>query len=88
MAYDYSKLLGRITEKYGTQAQFSGAMGMHRANEVRPVLKRVAAMAERTGCAVLLIGHMNKAQGLKAGYRGLFAAGDCRRRHTRIFFYP
>ena len=28
MAYDYSKLLGRITEKYGTQAQFSGAMGM------------------------------------------------------------
>ena len=44
---------------------------MHRANEVRPVLKRVAAMAERTGCAVILIGHMNKAQGLKAGYRGL-----------------
>ena len=27
MAYDYSKLLGRITEKYGSQAQFSGAMG-------------------------------------------------------------
>ena len=46
-------------------------MDMHRANEVRPVLKRVAAMAERTGCAVILIGHMNKAQGLKSGYRGL-----------------
>ena len=28
-------------------------------------------MAERTGCAVILIGHMNKAQGLKSGYRGL-----------------
>lgn len=28
MAYDYSKLLGRITEKYGTQVRFSGAMGM------------------------------------------------------------
>lgn len=28
MAYDYSKLLGRITEKFGTQARFSGAMGM------------------------------------------------------------
>ena len=28
MAYDYSKLLGRITEKYGTQARFSAAMGL------------------------------------------------------------
>lgn len=28
MAYDYSKLLGRITEKFGTHARFSGAMGM------------------------------------------------------------
>lgn len=28
MVYDYSKLLGRITEKYGTQVRFSGAMGM------------------------------------------------------------
>lgn len=28
MAYDYSKLLGRIIEKYGSQAKFSGAMGL------------------------------------------------------------
>ena len=35
------------------------------------VLAVVAAMAERAGCAVILIGHMNKAQGLKSGYRGL-----------------
>lgn len=28
MAYDYSKLLGRIIEKYGTQARFSEAMGL------------------------------------------------------------
>ncbi len=28
MAYDYSKLLGRITEKYGTQAKFSIALGL------------------------------------------------------------
>ena len=53
------------------QAYLGDGVDMHRANEVRPVLKRVAAMAERTGCAVILIGHMNKAQGLKAGYRGL-----------------
>lgn len=28
MAYDYSKLLGRIIEKYGTQTKFAGAMGL------------------------------------------------------------
>jgi len=28
MAYDYSKLLGRITEKFGTQANFSKALGL------------------------------------------------------------
>lgn len=53
------------------QAYLGDGVDMHRANEVRPVLKCVAAMAERTGCAVILIGHMNKAQGLKSGYRGL-----------------
>lgn len=28
MPYDYSKLLGRITEKYGSQSKFSVAMGL------------------------------------------------------------
>lgn len=28
MAYNYNKLLGRITEKFGTQARFSNAMEM------------------------------------------------------------
>lgn len=28
MAYDYNKLLGRITEKFSTQSRFAGAMGM------------------------------------------------------------
>ena len=28
MSNDYSKLLGRITEKFGTQANFSQAMGL------------------------------------------------------------
>lgn len=53
------------------QAYLGSEVDMHRANEVRPVLKRIAAVAERTQCAVVLIGHMNKAQGLKSGYRGL-----------------
>lgn len=28
MAYNYRKLLGKIVEKYGTQAKFAAAMGM------------------------------------------------------------
>ena len=53
------------------QAYLGSDVDMHRANEVRPVLKRISAIAERTQCAVILVGHMNKAQGLKSGYRGL-----------------
>jgi len=53
------------------QAYLGCDVDMYRANEVRPVIKRLCAMADRTGCAVVLIGHMNKAQGLKASYRGL-----------------
>lgn len=34
-------------------------------------MKKLSAVAERTGCAVVLIGHMNKASGMKSGYRGL-----------------
>ena len=53
------------------QAYLGEDVDMHRANEVRPIMKRVAAMAERTHCAVILVGHMNKAQGQKSTYRGL-----------------
>jgi len=53
------------------QAYLGCDVDMYRANEVRPVIKRLCSMADRTGCAVILIGHMNKAQGLKASYRGL-----------------
>ena len=53
------------------QAYLGGNVDMHRANEVRPVFKRLCAIADRTGCAIILIGHMNKAQGLKSSYRGL-----------------
>ena len=44
---------------------------MHRANEVRPVFKQLCEMADKTGCAVVLIGHMNKDSKGKAMYRGL-----------------
>ncbi|MFR8283678.1 MAG: AAA family ATPase [Faecalibacterium sp.] len=51
------------------QAYLGSDVDMHRANEVRPVLKRIASIAEQTQCAVILIGHMNKAQGIKSSYR-------------------
>jgi len=44
---------------------------MHRANEVRSVFKQLCEMADKTGCAVVLIGHMNKDSKGKAMYRGL-----------------
>jgi len=53
------------------QAYLGGDTDMHRANELRQIFKRVCLMMERTGCAVILIGHMNKAQGMKSAYRGL-----------------
>ena len=53
------------------QAFLGAGVDMNRANEVRPILKRLGDMAQRTGCAVLLIGHLNKASGAKSTYRGL-----------------
>ncbi|MDD2956237.1 MAG: AAA family ATPase [Oscillospiraceae bacterium] len=50
---------------------YLGGIDMHRANEVRPIFKKLCQMAERTGCAIVLIGHMNKMQGAKSNYRGL-----------------
>ena len=44
---------------------------MHRANEVRPILKRLGSVAEQMGCAVVLIRHLNKMQGQKSGHRGI-----------------
>jgi len=53
------------------QAFVGGKMDMNRANKVRPLMKSLGDMAQRTGCAVLLVSHINKARGTKAGYRGL-----------------
>lgn len=51
---------------------FLGAdVDMHRANEIRPVMKRVAVLAEKYQCAIILIGHMNKNSNGKSSYRGL-----------------
>lgn len=44
---------------------------MNRANEVRPIFMRLGQVAQRTGCAILLIGHLNKAAGMQSLQRGL-----------------
>lgn len=44
---------------------------MHRANEIRPLMKRIAVLAEKYHCAIILIGHMNKNSNGKSSYRGL-----------------
>lgn len=53
------------------QAYLGADVDMHRANEIRPVMTHLSGIAERYGCAVVLIGHMNKATGMKSTYRGL-----------------
>ena len=37
------------------QAYLGSGVDMHRANEIRPIMKKLSAVAERTGCAVILI---------------------------------
>ena len=53
------------------QGYLGGKVDMNRANEIRTVLRNVAAVAERTGCAIVLVGHLNKATGANSAYRGL-----------------
>lgn len=44
---------------------------MNRANCMRPRLNKLKQVAEKTGCAIVLIGHLNKKSGGKVDYRGL-----------------
>ena len=53
------------------QAYIGATVDMHRANEIRPVLKHLGIIAEKHNCAIILIGHMNKASGSNSTYRGL-----------------
>ncbi|MDL2271808.1 AAA family ATPase [Desulfovibrio sp. OttesenSCG-928-I05] len=52
------------------QAYLGAKVDMHRANEVRPILKKVGDIAEKYGCAFVVIGHLNKSTN-KSQYRGL-----------------
>ena len=53
------------------QAFIGVDVDMNRANEVRPVFRKLGMIAEKTGCAIVLIGHLNKSSGTQSTYRGL-----------------
>ena len=53
------------------QAYLGSDVDMNRASEVRPIFMRLGQVAQRTGCAILLIGHLNKAAGMQSLQRGL-----------------
>lgn len=53
------------------QAYLGGGTDMNRANEAREITKHLAIIAEKKNCAIVLIGHVNKAGGIKAAYRGM-----------------
>lgn len=53
------------------QAFLGANVDMNRANEVRPIFRKLADIAQSTGCAIVMIGHLNKASGTQSAYRGL-----------------
>ena len=53
------------------QAYLGPDVDMNRANEIRPLFRYLGGVAERTGAAIVLIGHLNKNAGTHANYRGL-----------------
>lgn len=53
------------------QAFLGANVDMNRANEVRPIFRRLADVEQTTNCAIVMIGHLNKAAGSPITYRGL-----------------
>ena len=53
------------------QAYIGAKVDMNRANEVRAILSQLGQIAGQYRCAIILVGHLNKAQGNKSNYRGL-----------------
>ena len=53
------------------QAFLGANVDMNRANEVRPIFRRLAEVAQSTNFAIVMIGHLNKASGSQSTYRGL-----------------
>lgn len=53
------------------QAYLGANVDMNRANEIRPLFRHLSTIAERTGCAIVLIGHLNKSSGSQSDYCSL-----------------
>ena len=53
------------------QAYLGANVDMNRANEIRPLFRHLSTIAERTGCAIVLIGHLNKLSGSQSDYHSL-----------------
>lgn len=62
-------------------AYLGGKTDSHRDQDIRAVLHPIAALADRTGCTVLILRHLNKTTGGSALYRGggsIGIVGACR----------
>jgi hypothetical protein len=53
------------------QSYLGAGVDLHRSNETRPVMDGLARLAEKHGCAFLLLRHLSKQSGGKAIHRGL-----------------
>ncbi len=51
---------------------FTGSrMDIHRANEARAVMSRLASLADRHRCSIICVRHLTKSDNAKAAYRGI-----------------
>ena len=66
-----SKMKPKLVVLDPLQAYLGANVDMHRANEIRPVMHYLSVIAENFGCAIVLIGHMNKKADMKSSYRAL-----------------
>lgn len=72
-------LLDRALEETGAklvivdpiQSYLGANVDVHRSNETRPVMDGLAKLAEKHGCAIVLLRHLSKQSGVKAIFRGL-----------------
>ena len=69
-SWDEGQAITLVTVSY-THLDVYKRQDMNRANEVRPVFRKLGMSAEKTGCAIVLIGHLNKSSGTQSTYRGL-----------------
>ena len=53
------------------QSFIGNNVDMNRANSIQPLMTKLKDTAQRTGCAIVLVGHLNKNNSGKSNYRGL-----------------